>query len=91
LKKRYIYIFTGQSNIGKSFIANSIKLNILEADIYDKLPDLIEDDIVILGNKKYDIHQDIIPRFIGLCYFILVEFSISYITFISENSSLFLG
>ena len=76
-KKRHIYIFIGNSNIGKTYIANSLGLKVFETDHYPKLPDYIEEDIVIFGKiYVYDIDLDIIPRFKGNCHFTFVEFNL---------------
>jgi GTPase SAR1 family protein len=74
-KNRYIYIFLGLPNTGKTYISNSLGLNVFKTDNYSNLPNYIEEDIVIIGkNKIYDIDIDIIPRFRGNCYFTFVEF-----------------
>lgn len=74
--KRYIYIFIGEPNIGKKYIANSLGLEIFETDKYTVLPERIEENIIIMGKTKvYDIDLDIIPRFRGDCRFIYVEFN----------------
>ena len=74
-KKRHVYIFIGNPNIGKTYVANSLGLSVFETDHYQTLPDYIVEDIVILGKVYlYDIDLDIIPRFKGNCYFTFVEF-----------------
>ena len=75
-KRRYVYIFIGEPNIGKSYIGNSLGLSIFETDNNPILPNYIEEDIVIIGkNRIFDIDLDIIPRFKGNCHFTYVEFN----------------
>lgn len=53
------WIFHGASNLGKSFLAHQIKeMTIFETDAYDELPDKINADIIVLGNKhKYTLEN----------------------------------
>ena len=50
-----VWVFTGQSGLGKSFLAHHLsKMIIFETDSVDQLPNEITADIVVLGNKhKY--------------------------------------
>ena len=75
-KKRYIYIFIGEPNIGKTYLANSLGIHVFETKYHSTLPTYIEENIIIIGNDKvYDIDLDILPRFKGNCIFIYVEFN----------------
>jgi hypothetical protein len=50
-----IWVFSGPSNLGKSFLAHKMNnMTIYETDSSDQLPDQIESDIIVIGNKyKY--------------------------------------
>ena len=61
-KKVPVWIFMGESNLGKSFLAHQLNMSIFETDSYDVLPNLIESDIIVLGNKYRYTLQDILPR-----------------------------
>jgi len=74
-EKRPVWLFKGPSNMGKSFIAEHCSLKSYETDMSDKLPDEIDADIIVIGNKyKYSI-EDIKSKCIGNNEYILVEFS----------------
>jgi len=50
--KRYVHIFQGTSGLGKSYLANLIQgKSVYETDSNDTLPDIINEDIIVLGNK----------------------------------------
>ena len=50
--KKQIYVFSGPSAIGKSFIAHKTDLNVYETDIKPLLPEnLNKYDIIVIGNK----------------------------------------
>jgi hypothetical protein len=72
---RPVWIFKGESNSGKSFIASRLNdLSVYETDTSDELPDKITEDIVVLGNKyQYDIEK-IKDCIFGECELILVDF-----------------
>lgn len=58
-----MWIFRGASGLGKSFLAHNLNnLKIYETDSSPTLPDIIADDIVVLGNKYPYTTDDIIVR-----------------------------
>lgn len=64
-EKKPLYVFIGESGIGKSFIASNTNLKVFESDsnvnsIYGLNPnDYINYDIVVIGNKQLDIIKDL--------------------------------
>ena len=78
-KKRPVWIFRGQSVLGKSYLAmliyNGSQLDVYETDISDTLPDIITADVIVLGNRvKFDV-TDIEKRIFGEHETILVDFN----------------
>ena len=58
-----LWIFRGASGLGKSFLAHNLhNFRIFETDSTPILPDIITDDIVVLGNKYPYTIEDIIIR-----------------------------
>lgn len=60
LEKRPVWIFKGDSMLGKSYIASFLNENkeIYETDSCETLPSTIYADIIVLGNKyKYTINE----------------------------------
>jgi len=58
-----LWIFRGASGIGKSFLAHNLNnLTVFETDSSPTLPDIIVDDIVVLGNKYPHTLDDVIIR-----------------------------
>lgn len=52
----FIYVFTGDSNKGKSYISHNIFLNVYETDQSDSLPTEFSCNIIVIGKKyTYDI------------------------------------
>lgn len=73
-KKKYVYIFIGTSNLGKSYIANSLnELSIYEIDSNINLPDELYSNIIIIGDSNIDIN-DVISKYYGNYRFFYVEF-----------------
>ena len=72
---RPVWIFTGASNLGKSFLSSKLNdLEVYETDSRDMLPDIITESVVVLGNKyKYNI-DDIKKRLFGDVEVRIVEF-----------------
>jgi hypothetical protein len=72
---RPVWIFTGPSNIGKTFLASKLNdLGVYETDSSDILPDVITEEIIVLGNKyKFDI-DEIKKRLFGDVEVRIVEF-----------------
>lgn len=64
--KRVVYIFKGQSGVGKSYIASNLSnMDIYETDSSDKLPDNIYANVVVLGNKYDYTIDDVKHRLFG--------------------------
>lgn len=57
-----LWIFKGPSAIGKSFVAHLTNLSVFETDAYETLPELILEDIVVLGNKYPHTVKDVVSR-----------------------------
>jgi len=71
---RPTYVFTGESGIGKSFLASKLKDTVVfETDAYEILPKIIIADIIVLGNKHQytidDIQQRIRDTELVVCSF----------------------
>jgi hypothetical protein len=63
-KDRIVYIFKGDSNLGKTYLAMSTGKVIYETDSNAELPKVITADIIVMGNKhidKFDI-DDVIEK-----------------------------
>ena len=61
--RRMVWIFVGESGTGKSTIAMQYPYGVFETDAYDKLPDQIYNNVVVVGNRNhYDVLADILPR-----------------------------
>ncbi len=61
-EKRPVWIVKGQSGLGKSYLAslifNNSNLTIYETDSNSKLPSIIYEDIIIIGNKyKFPVEE----------------------------------
>lgn len=75
-KHKFVYLFIGDSNIGKSYIAHSIKnVDIYETDSSINLPNVLTETIIVIGNKYIFGIDDIVNRYTGNYTFIYVEFS----------------
>jgi hypothetical protein len=75
-KKKYVYIFIGTSNLGKSYIANSLEgLSIYEIDSNINLPDKLDANIIIIGGKNNIDINDIISKYYGNYTFFYVDFN----------------
>jgi len=74
-KIKYVYIFIGESNIGKTHIAQSLRdMTIYETNSSEELPEVLYADIVILGNRYIHDIENIISRYRNNTIFIYVEF-----------------
>ena len=74
--KRPVWIFEGDSNLGKSYLAHLTDKTVYETDSSEKLPNYIVDDIVVIGNKyKFD-EEEIISRLFGEVEVIKVAFKL---------------
>ena len=58
-----IYIFTGDSNKGKSYISSNTSLSVYETDKSQSLPNVLSYDIVVVG-KKYPFDIEMISKII---------------------------
>lgn len=76
-KNRPVWIFTGESNLGKSFLSAKIQdLEVFETDSCDyELPDKINADIIVLGNRHWFEIDEIKERIFGDSEIIMVEFT----------------
>ena len=75
--KRPIWIFIGDSNVGKSYIASHLMdLSVYETDIEEELPEEIIADIIVLGNKYHFTIEEVKERLVGDCEVYLVNFNI---------------
>ena len=75
--KRLVWIFKGNSALGKSWLAHKINADngVYETDSNEALPDAMAHSIIVLGNKyKFDI-EDIKSRLIDDPEVIIVDFS----------------
>ena len=69
-----IYLFTGSSNMGKSYLSHNTDFSVYETDSSPILPE-ISNEIVTIG-KKYSFDNDsIISKFTGINNYISVDFS----------------
>lgn len=60
---RPTYVFTGESGIGKSFLASKFDdIVVCETDGFDILPEIIIADVIVLGNKHGYTINDISSR-----------------------------
>lgn len=76
MPKRPVYIFSGKSCLCKSHIAACTGKTMYETDSSSKLPDVLYDEIIVIGNKyKYDM-KDIEDRIYNKqqCKIIKVKF-----------------
>jgi hypothetical protein len=72
---KYIYIFIGESNIGKTYISQHIEnVDIYETDSSSILPTKLTQNIIILGQRYIFDIDDIISKYNKNCVFIYVEF-----------------
>lgn len=77
LEKRPVWIFKGDSGLGKSYISSYLVefKSIYETDSSETLPNVIYDDIIVLGNKYNFSEEDIVSRLYGDVEVIKVNFS----------------
>lgn len=75
---RPVWIFQGDSNLGKSFIAHKLDgMSVFETDCFEKLPELIKEDIIVIGNKyKFNL-EDIKSRIFGEYKLVIVDFKLN--------------
>lgn len=79
-KYRPVWIYKGQSNLGKSYLttilANNSYLTTYETDSNPELPEVLFQDIIVIGNKYKFRIDEIETKIYGLHESILVDFSI---------------
>jgi hypothetical protein len=76
--QRPVWVFKGGSNLGKSFIASKLEeLETYETDSSDKLPNVITQDVIVLGNKYSYSLEEIKNRIYGEYELILVNFELA--------------
>ena len=52
-EKRVVYVLTGESGIGKTYLANHLQdIDVYETDMDADLPECIYADVVVLGNRS---------------------------------------
>ncbi len=71
---RPVWIFIGDSNMGKSFIASHTDLSVYETDSCQTLKDVIYDDIIVLGNKYNFSIEDIKNKLVASPEICIVNF-----------------
>lgn len=79
-EKRPVWIFNGDSGLGKSTIGtflNRSGMKVFETDSVDVLPDGIAEDVIILGNRSGFSIDDVKEHLFGEPEVILVNFSLS--------------
>lgn len=74
-EKRPVWLFEGNSNLGKSFLASKLKdLFVYETDSNETLPESIIADVIVFGNKYPHNIADIKSRIFGEYELIFVGF-----------------
>ena len=69
-----VWIFMGQSNSGKSFLAHQLKeVSIFETDSHENLPEKIIEDVVVIGGKYPHTLENVKSRIMGEA--VVVNFS----------------
>ena len=74
--KNPVWVFRGKSNLGKSFLAHRVGMRIFETDACDQLPQSIEADIIVLGNKHKYTLDNIKERMDSNCEVVAVDFQL---------------
>lgn len=75
--KRKVWIFKGGSLLGKKFLSDKIDLNKYETDTSQNLPKVLNQEIIVIGNKYHFTIEDIVSRIKNKDFieFIIVDFS----------------
>lgn len=60
VEERVVYIYTGPSGLGKTYL--TYEKDKFETDAYEVLPNEIEENIIVLGNKHGYKYEDILNR-----------------------------
>jgi len=75
--KRPVWIFQGESTTGKDILAHKLKkLNIFETDSVKVLPDVIIEDVVVMGDQNDFQLEDVKKRLFGDVDVIVVDFKV---------------
>jgi hypothetical protein len=70
-----IFLFTGPSNMGKSYLSHYTEFSVYETDSSSFLPSIIDDRIVSIGKKyNFDINE-LISKFVYVNNYIIVDFT----------------
>lgn len=64
-EKRPVWIFVGSSNYGKNIISHNTNISVFDLKKHNFLPDLIECDIIVMGEDNYYTIDDVKSRCIG--------------------------
>ena len=76
-EKRPVWLFKGNSNLGKSFLSDKmIDMTKYETDSNKDLPEVITESIIVLGNKYHFTIDDIMSRIFGEYELIIVNFTV---------------
>lgn len=73
-EKRPVWILTGGSNLGKSFLSHKTGLTVYETDYNELLPAQITEDIIVIGNKYSFTVNEVVGKLFGDNEIILVDF-----------------
>lgn len=83
--KRPVWIFFGESNLGKSFLSSKLQnLSVYETDSNKELPDKIYEDVIVVGNKYPFTQMEIVDSIQGNVEIIFVFFDNNVFTKTSE-------
>jgi hypothetical protein len=74
--KRPVWLFTGDSNLGKSYIASHTGLIVYETDSNSILPDSITADIIVLGKKYNFTIEEVKDKIFGEFELCVVNFNL---------------
>lgn len=66
MENRPVWIIEGASGSGKSTLASHLEgLTVFETDSVDRLPEVIKEDVIVLGNRSGFKRDDVIKRIFG--------------------------
>ena len=75
LSARPVWLLSGGSGLGKTFLASKLEgLMVYETDLCETLPEVITEDIIVVGNKYCHSVADIVSRIFGEHKLIAVDF-----------------
>lgn len=73
--KRKVWIFKGDSLLGKTFLSDKMNLSKYETDSSATLPEIFKEEIIVLGNKYSFTLEEIVSKIQGDVEIILVDFN----------------